>query len=246
MIEHAGRGILLDVEGTTSSVSFVYDVMFPFVRRELERFLAERWGGADLESALDRLAQDAGAASLVTWCEGLSPDDCRARVRDEVHRLMDSDAKTTGLKQLQGLIWQAGFESGELKAHVYDDVPDALGAWNEHGRDVRVYSSGSILAQRLFFGHTTHGNLLNHFSGHYDTTIGPKKESASYSRIAADWGLAPSEILFASDVVAELDAARAAGMQTALCLRPGNAPVAPGHGHPAIQSLADIALMQSH
>jgi enolase-phosphatase E1 len=125
---------------------------------------------------------------------------------------------------------------------VYDDVPDALVAWNEHGCDVRVYSSGSILAQRLFFGHTTHGNLLNHFSGHYDTTIGPKKESASYSRIAADWGLAPSEILFASDVVAELDAARAAGMQTALCLRPGNAPVAPGHGHPEIRGLSDILL----
>jgi enolase-phosphatase E1 len=245
VIEHAGRGILLDVEGTTSSVSFVYDVMFPFVRRELDRFLAERWGGADLTSALDRLAQDADAASLVTWCSGLSPDECRARVRDEVHRLMDSDAKTTGLKQLQGLIWQAGFESGELKAHVYDDVPSALHAWNEQGRDVRVYSSGSVLAQRLFFGHTTHGNLLDRFSGHYDTTIGPKKESASYSRIAENWGVAPGEILFVSDVVDELDAAHAAGMQTALCLRPGNAPVAPGHAHPTIHSLAEIALRQS-
>jgi len=245
VIEFAGRGILLDVEGTTSSVSFVYDVMFPFVRRELDRFLAERWGSSDLESALNRLAQDAGAASFQSWCVGLSSEQCRARVRDEVHRLMDSDAKTTGLKQLQGLIWQAGFEGGELKAHVYDDVPDALRAWNEQGRDVRVYSSGSVLAQRLFFGHTTHGNLLDCFQGHYDTTIGPKKEPASYSRIAEDWGLGPHEVLFVSDVVAELDAARTAGMQTALCTRPGNAPVAPGHVHPAIDSLAEVALAHS-
>src|SRR4029079_14455426 len=107
-------------------------------------------------------------------------------------------------------IWQSGFESGELKAHVYDDVPPALAAWNAAGEDVRIYWSGSVQAQKLFCGHTIAGNLLTSFRGHYDTTIGGKKEAASYQKIAAEFELPASEILFLSDVVAELDAARAA------------------------------------
>src|SRR5262249_52930599 len=156
----------------------------------------------------------------------------------EVTRLMDADAKATGLKQLQGLIWQRGFESGELKAHVFDDVPPALTAWNAAGKDVRIYSSGSVQAQKLFFGHTIAGNLLPQFRGHYDTTTGPKKEADSYRRIAADFKLPPSDILFLSDIVAELDAARAAGLKTALCIRPGNAPAqnSAGEPHPAIEN----------
>ena len=109
----------------------------------------------------------------------------RLYIEGVVGKLMDQDAKTTGLKQLQGLIWQAGFESGELRAHVYDDVPPALAAWNGAGKDVRIYSSGSVQAQKLFFRHTIAGNLLDQFRGHYDTTTGPKKEADSYRKIAA-------------------------------------------------------------
>jgi enolase-phosphatase E1 len=140
-----------------------------------------------------------------------------------VLRLMDADAKATGLKQLQGLIWKSGFESGELKAHVYEDVPPALESWTAAGKDVRIYSSGSVQAQRLFFGHTIAGDLLPRFRGHYDTTTGPKKEAESYRKIAAAFGLPLTAILFLSDIVTELDAAREAGLATALVVRPGNA-----------------------
>lgn len=246
MIEFGGRGLLLDIEGTTSSVRFVYDVMFPFVRRELSDYLAGHWPSLELDRVRELLAVDAGAASFADWCQsqGIDPGHEPAAfdlVRREVVRLMDGDVKATGLKLLQGQIWQAGFESGELRAHVYDDVPPALAAWQAAGCDLRIYSSGSADAQRLFFGHTECGNLLGHFSGHYDTTVGPKREASSYERIAADFGLPAGEILFLSDVVAELDAARQAGLQTGLCRRPENAPVAP-HTHSEITSFAEIRL----
>jgi len=239
------RGILLDIEGTTSSVSFVYDVMFPFVRRELDRYLQEHWNDGALAVTRDLVAQDAGHASFDDWARsaGAANEAARKKLfRDEVLRLMDGDVKATGLKQLQGLIWEEGFQSGELKAHLYDDVPPALSAWQRAGIDVRIYSSGSIKAQQLFFGHTIAGDLLPYLRGHYDTTTGPKKESASYQAIAKDFAIPPSEILFVSDVVAELDAAKAAGMQTALAVRSGNATVVDGHGHREIRSFAEIEL----
>lgn len=232
MISFCGRGILLDIEGTTSSVSFVYDVMFPFVRRELDRYLDAHWGQPPLAAACRQIARDANQDARA---------DDRTWIRGEVLRLMDGDVKATGLKQLQGLIWEDGFNSGELKAHVYDDVPPALRDWHSRGISLRIYSSGSIQAQKLFFGHTIAGNLLPLLSGHYDTTTGPKKEAASYRTIAADFGLPASEILFFSDVVAELDAARAAGMQTALVIRHGNTAAAAGHGHAEIASFAQIS-----
>lgn len=234
-----GRGILLDIEGTTSSISFVYDVMFPQVRRELEGYLLAHWGEAALASACEQIARDAGHASLAEWSRKAARDE-QTLVRGEVQRLMDGDVKSTGLKALQGLIWEQGFASGELKAHVYDDVPRALAAWNEAGADVRIYSSGSIQAQKLFFGHTIFGNLLSYLRGHYDTTTGGKRESASYRTIAAEYGLAPQQILFCSDIAAELDAASAAGMQTALVKRPGNASAE--STHPAIASFDEIVL----
>ena len=202
--------------------------MFPYVRKHLTFEVFANWLEPEYIEAFHAIAKDAGHESLDAWLktQELTRDNpLRAAevVCKEVMRLMDADVKATGLKQLQGLIWKSGFESGELKAHVYDDVPPALAAWNAAGKDMRIYSSGSVQAQKLFFGHTIAGDLLPHFRGHYDTTTGPKKEAASYQKIAAEFGLPPSEILFLSDVVAELDAARAAGMQTALVVRPGNA-----------------------
>src|SRR3982751_3020874 len=190
----SGRGILLDIEGTTSSVSFVYDVMFPYVRKHLTFEVFSNWMEPEYIEAFDAIARDAGHDSLDHWLKSQeltreNPLRAADVVCKEVTRLMDSDAKTTGLKQLQGLIWQSGFQSGELKAHVCDDVPPALTAWKAAGKDVRIYSSGSVQAQKLFFSHTIAGNLLPCFRGHYDTTTGPKKEAESYRRIAADFCL---------------------------------------------------------
>jgi enolase-phosphatase E1 len=248
----SGRGILLDIEGTTSSVRFVYDVMFPYVRKHLTFEVFANWMEPEYIEAFHAIARDAGFESLDSWLKSqkLTRDNpLRAAevICKEVTRLMDSDVKATGLKELQGLIWKDGFASGELKAHVYDDVPQALIAWNTAGKDVRVYSSGSVQAQQLFFGHTIAGNLLPQFRGHYDTTTGPKKEADSYRKIAANYRLPPPAILFLSDIVAELDAARTAGMQTGLVVRPGNATDQPSSGemHAAIESFAQIELTSS-
>ena len=206
-MKFSGHGILLDIEGTTSAVSFVYDVMFPFVRRELDKYLCANWNSAALNEVCDLIAKDAGYESFVAWCGNeIEVGKPRQLLREEVLRLMDGDVKATGLKALQGLIWQSGFESGEMRAHVYDDVLPAIQAWNDAGCDVRIFSSGSIAAQKLFFGHTVIGNMLHLFRGHYDTTIGPKKEAASYGAIAKDFGLPPTQILFLSDVPIELEA----------------------------------------
>ncbi len=221
LLEFAGRGLLLDIEGTTSAIAYVYDVMFPFARHGLKAYLDQHGDEAALAPVQEQIARDAGAESLAAFAAGSDP---KQAILEEVLRLMDGDIKATGLKQLQGLIWQAGFESGELRAHVFEDVAPALRAWQDAGRDVRIYSSGSLHAQRLFFGHSEAGNLSACFSGNYDTTTGPKREASSYTAIAADWGLASGEILFLSDIVAELEAARTAGMATALLLRPGNPP----------------------
>ena len=231
------RGVLLDIEGTTSSAAFVYGVLFPYARRELADFLRRRWGEPDTARACERIARDAGAASLAAW---VGVDAARERVTAEAIRLMDADAKATGLKELQGLIWQAGYDAGRLHSHVYPDVPPALRRWAERGLDLRIYSSGSVGAQKVFFAHTDAGDLCGLFRGHYDTTTGPKREAESYRGIAADMKLPLSAILFLSDVRQELDAAAAAGMRTGLVVRPGNAPVAAGHGHPVVTEFGAV------
>lgn len=242
VISVSGRGVLLDVEGTTSSIAFVYEVMFPYVRRELERYLREKWGLPGLTEACELVARDAGKGSFAEWSGPRPPEAQQRLVQEEVLRLMDADAKTAGLKRLQGMIWEAGFTGGELRAHVYDDVPPALEAWSRAGLDVRIYSSGSVKAQKLFFGHTVHGDLLPLLRGHYDTTTGPKKAPESYRAIAKDMRRPPQEILFLSDVTAELDAARAAGMASALLRRPGNPAPPPQHGHAEVRGFHEIAV----
>jgi len=240
VIDFSGRAMLLDIEGTTSSIRFVYDEMFPFVRREIADFLRRQWGDEDVRNACGLIAADAGHPSLDKWRGARDDVAAQALVRDEVIRLMDNDIKATGLKQLQGLVWKAGFESGELQAHVYEDVPTALKSWHAAGVDVRIYSSGSIAAQLLFFGHTIAGDLLSLLQGHYDTTTGPKKVAASYAAIARAFEREPVEILFLSDVVDELVAARQAGFQTALCLRPGNAEPPADHDFATIREFDEI------
>jgi enolase-phosphatase E1 len=219
--------------------------MFPFARRELQRYLDAHWDSPALQAACDQIGQDAGHPDLASWagCDATDADR-RRLVRDEVHRLMDGDVKATGLKQLQGLVWQQGFIGGELRAHLYDDVFPAIEAWSRNGLEISIYSSGSIAAQKLFFGHTIHGDLLRYFRCHYDTTTGAKYSSESYRTIALDLGLPPNRILFVSDVVAELDAARSAEFQTVLSSRPDNPPITGKHEHPMITTFAELALGQ--
>jgi enolase-phosphatase E1 len=221
------RAVLLDVEGTTSSVQFVYEVLFPFARRELTDFLRRRWGDADVARACAMMPGD---------------NTTREGVAVEAIRLMDGDVKATGLKELQGLIWQEGYAASRLTSHVYPDVPPALRRWSEQGLDLRIFSSGSVAAQKVFFAHTDAGDLLPLFHGHYDTTTGPKREAESYRRIAADMKLPTTAILFLSDVLQELDAAAEAGMKTYLVVRPGNAPVTAAHGHPVVTDFGQVDL----
>lgn len=230
--------VLLDIEGTTSSISYVHDEMFPYVRSQLPQFLQDQWGQAELKESIELIAED---AKLSNWPDSNLPAaEQQQQVIDEVNRQMDLDLKATGLKDLQGKIWKAGFHSGALKAHLYPEVKRALEAWKSAGKELRIYSSGSVKAQLLFFGHTVEGNLLDLFSSHFDTQIGGKKESKSYERIVADIDCSANDILFISDVVEELDAAKSAGLQTALSIRPGNAPQPEQQAHPAIHSFDEI------
>ncbi len=235
----AARSLLLDIEGTTSPIAFVHDVMFPFAARALSDYLDSSWRDDALERAVGQLARDLGHADAASWLGEATDTRARREVEREVRRLMDADIKATGLKELQGLIWKSGFESGELCAPVFDDVLPAIDEWRESGREIGIYSSGSVAAQKLFFGHTTAGNVLDRFSIHFDTTVGGKKDEASYRAIASSWERRPADMLFLSDVVEELDAAAAAGLPVALLARPGNA-TPPPHSHPVIRSFAEV------
>ena len=154
--------------------------------------------------------------------------------------LMNQDSKTPALKELQGHIWEDGYNTGELVGAVFDDVKPALERWRQQGVAVAIFSSGSVLAQKLLFGHSSAGDLTPLLRWYFDTAVGAKTDPASYRRIASSIGESPDAVLFVSDIVAELDAARATGMQTALSIRPGNATVASGHGHRSISSFEEL------
>lgn len=234
------RGILLDIEGTTSSIAFVHEVMFPFVTEHVKEFLDKKLSSPEVENACQQIARDAGFTDLVAW-QHAENQSALELVLGEVKRLMAVDSKATGLKCLQGLVWQQGFQSGQLAGHVFPDVIPACLRWRKSGLDLRIYSSGSIAAQKLYFGHTAgHGDCLYLFSGHYDTTIGGKKSADSYRRIADDWKLEPSCILFISDIADELQAAQQAGLQVAASCRPGNKPLEEKWSAVSIGSFEDL------
>lgn len=215
--------VLIDIEGTTTSISFVYDVLFPYAAARLDEYCSRPDPDPELAAALARLRQDyeedaAKGADLPPFGNGAA----------YARRLMEEDRKATGLKLLQGVIWEEGYRTGALKSHVFPDVPGSLEAWSKAGIRLRVFSSGSVRAQQLLFGHTDHGDLTPYFEGYHDTTTGPKREAGSYATIAEAYGLPPGKILFLSDVREELDAAAAAGMETGLVVRPGNRPAEAG------------------
>jgi len=226
------KAILTDIEGTTSSISFVKDVLFPYARRALPGFVREHGQQPEVRRWLDSVAAELGGA-------------CQDEVVTEaLQGWIDEDRKHTALKALQGMIWADGYGSGAFHSHFYPDAVEAMRRWHEAGIPIHVYSSGSVPAQKMLFGHSTHGDLTGLVSGWYDTTTGPKREAESYRKIAAEIGLPAGEILFLSDVVAELDAARDAGLATTLLDRREDYPTARSqaewNGHRRAESFADL------
>lgn len=217
--------ILTDIEGTTSSISFVKDVLFPYARRALPGFVAARGQEPEVRAWLDAVGEETGAA-----------DD--AAIVATLQAWIDADRKHTALKALQGMIWADGYRDADFTAHIYPDAAEALQRWHAAGERMAVYSSGSVPAQKLFFGHSDAGDLTGLFSAWFDTEIGGKREAASYTRIAEALQVAPAELLFLSDVVAELDAAREAGLGTVLVDRLDDYPVprdaTAANGHPRV------------
>ena len=228
------RGVLLDIEGTTTPIAFVHEVLFSYARSQVRNFLTEHFGSAELLADLQQLREE----HATDVKQGLQPpalgdvdvdidvDGPRDAEIDSlveyVSWLIDRDRKSTGLKSLQGKIWKQGYIDGTLKAELFADVAPALERWRHSGLKISIFSSGSSLAQKLLFAHTEAGDLTGFIDNYFDTTVGSKTDLASYRRIASAWRLPAQDVLFISDVVPELDAAGAAGMQTLLCVRPGN------------------------
>jgi enolase-phosphatase E1 len=239
------RAVLLDIEGTTTPISFVHEVLFPYARARLAEYLGDKRDSRGVSDVLRRLA-DEHAESCARGEQPPPPPLLHQHATkwldsavDYAEWLMDRDRKSPGLKLLQGLIWERGYQAGALKGDVFADVPAAIRRWRDAGLRIAIYSSGSELAQRRLFESTEHGNLTPLISGFFDTAVGPKTSPASYSKIAAALEVDPAAILFVSDVTAELDAARAAGLQVALSLRPGNAPQ-PGNPYEAVAGFDEL------
>jgi enolase-phosphatase E1 len=235
------RAILLDVEGTTTPIEFVQRVLFPYARTRIHDYLRAHASDPEMRADVallksERAAEPAGQSDLPSW---QSSDDL-ASAETYAYWLMDRDRKSTGLKSLQGRIWEEGYREGELrgKSEVYPDVAPALRRWRDAGKTIAIFSSGSVQAQRNLFANTTVGDLSQLLSNYFDTRTGPKREARSYTQIARALGHVPREVLFVSDVSAELDAARQAGMRTALCVR-GTEPAQ--SDHPRVRTLAELA-----
>jgi len=213
------RAIVTDIEGTTSSISFVRDVLFPHARKQLPAFIETHGDTPEVQHWLHEAAREAGLVEAE-----------RQEIIELLLQWSDEDRKSTALKALQGMIWKDGYTAGDYRAHVYPEVAARLRDWRADGLRLYVYSSGSVPAQQLFFRYSEAGDLTPLFAGYFDTETGPKREAESYRRIAGEVGEQPAHILFLSDIVEELDAARAAGMQTGWLLRPPLAmPSAPAH-----------------
>ncbi len=196
------KAIVTDIEGTTSSLSFVKDVLFPYARANLADYVRHHKDEPQVNTLLEDTGKEAGAELNLE------------QSIDQLIQWLDEDKKVTPLKSLQGLIWEAGYRKGAFKGHVYPDAADNLKAWKAKGLDLYIYSSGSVHAQKLLFANTDYGDLTPLFSGYFDTHIGGKKERESYDKIAGQLGIPADQILFLSDIKEELDAAKAAGFAT--------------------------------
>ncbi|MFQ5663874.1 MAG: acireductone synthase [Terriglobia bacterium] len=238
------QAIVLDIEGTTTSVEFVYQILFPYARARVKAYLAAHLSSAEVRADIAGLREEHAADSRrgldLSRLGNCSPEAQLDSIVAYIHWLMDQERKSTPLKSLQGKIWEEGYRTGELRGQVFDDLPPALARWQGQKKDICIFSSGSVLAQKLLFAHTSAGDLTRFIREYFDTTTGAKRDPQSYRRIAAVLQRQPSEILFVSDVTAELDAARSAGLPTALCVRPGNPPQPAIHSHAVICTFDEI------
>ena len=215
------KALLLDIEGTTTPIDFVHRTLFPYARARVAGYVSDNF--ASLKNEIAELAAEAERDESYT-----KPFDKASAnsVIEYLQHLIDADRKSTPLKFIQGLIWERGYAAGELVGEVFPDVPPALERWKAAGKLIAIYSSGSVLAQKLIFSHTAEGDLSRYIDHYFDTNIGHKREAESYRRIADELERPPAEILFISDIAQELAAAADAGMQVLLSVRPGNSPVA--------------------
>ena len=220
------KAILLDIEGTTTPIEYVHDVLFPFAKRKMPGYVAAHFDALSDEIEQLRLEHQKDLG----YTDDFDPSSANS-VAKYLAFLIDADRKSTPLKSIQGEIWKLGYDSRELVSKVFDDVPRAFERWRSEGKVVAIYSSGSVLAQQLLFRNTDHGDLTTYISNYFDTTTGAKREAESYKKIVSELGFPPQEIVFCSDIPEELDAAKAAGLLTALVVRPGNAPVEDAEGY---------------
>ena len=239
--------VLLDIEGTTTPIAFVYDVLFPFARASVRQFLSDYGSSPDVRAAIEGLRSEwtdevSRGNGPPPWPRTKASTDDVGAVASYIEWLMDRDRKSTALKSLQGQIWETGYRTGVLHGEVFGDVPAAFARWRREGIALAIYSSGSVLAQRLLFQSTTSGDLTGFISAFFDTAVGAKTSPDSYRGIASKLNEQTERILFVSDVARELDAARAAGCLVALCERPGNPAQPVQTDTPVVQSLEDIAV----
>ena len=206
--------ILMDIEGTTSSISFVKDILFPYFLSNIDEI--------NQLANIKEVKYAFGQVLRIVKKEENKDITTSEEVIKQLKKWCEQDLKITPLKTLQGILWQKGYQNGELLGHVYDDVPISLDKWKENGKKMGVFSSGSVVAQKLLFSHSTKGDLSTFFSHYFDTNTGHKRETDTYSVIASEISLPPNRILFLSDVVEELEAAEKAGLQTIQIKREGN------------------------
>ena len=237
------QAILLDIEGTTCPVDFVSKTLFPFAQKNLSTTLSTRNHEPEIESlvnnVIDEWEHDPDPVSQRLWKQSTQKPPSIQYIEAYLEHLIKTDRKSTALKDLQGIIWEKGYQSGQLKSPLFRDVRPQLDTWKQQGLALAVYSSGSIQAQKLLYSHTEEGDLRHYFDQWFDTHTGPKLLAQSYKLIAQNLGLAVDQVLFASDHPAECDAAQQAGMHAVFCLRDGNPHQNPGN-HPVARKLSDI------
>ncbi len=238
------RGVLLDIEGTTTPIAFVHDVLFSYAKTHVADYLAQHFHAEDVRNDIQLLREEyATDVRENKQPPPLADSESAAElesITNYVQWLISLDRKSTGLKSLQGKIWLEGYSEGSLRSQVYPDVAPALERWRKAGLNVSIFSSGSVLAQQLLFAHTDAGDLTPFVNNYFDTSTGPKANAQSYHRIAETLRLQPGEVLFISDVVTELAAAREAGMKTLLSIRPGNQQQESADQYPLIHSFNEL------
>ncbi len=232
------KAILLDIEGTTTPIDFVHKTLFPFAKAKIGEFVGQNFDEIQSEIAQLKTEYKKDFAEQIYGRDFRT--DSPESVANYLKFLIEVDRKSTPLKFLQGKIWQKGYETGELESIVFEDVPNAFERWKSEGKTIAIYSSGSILAQKLIFKYSNFGDLSSFISNYFDTNTGHKREAESYVKIAHALNHPPKRIAFFSDIPAELDAARHAGMQTRLIIRKGNGLVENSNNYEVIYNFNEV------